>query len=523
MRRWCLQMIGMVGTLVFLFLTIYSWRYTKKIDLYSEELIDIRDSVWRSVLLLILAVEIVFRLGTWKVYLTKKRIQIFAILIAAVVTGICFWLVEDANSITGTDQLHVYMVAQDIANCTGERFISGDDYFYCSPHQLGLAAVYAFIFRMTGNYSEDILRFFHALCGGLIVYMGFLVTRELSEDRRAEIMYLLAVMSFLPLYLYVLFIYGETLGVCGAFFSLWAFLRLAHTEGKRRYADWTVLTVGMSLMYVARKGLIVIWIAMFLVQIFRTKEKKELVSLVLLVGVLICSLGSQSLLIRIAEKRMNADFGNGVSMVSWLAMGMQEHENENLPPGYYNGYHVEVFRDSNYDTAVATAVSKEYIQERWGYWRENPKNMLDFYKEKILGQWNEPTYCAFIMTNLMNEPAEWICDLNWGEGRKSWNHYLDAFQAVVYLLVFGSFLYLLSGKHEPEQYLLGLILLGGFFFSIIWETKSRYIYPYSVLAIPCAAISLTHYYDRLPGRIRQIAEEIKKRYRMRGKKDGTVG
>lgn len=47
-------------------------------------------------------------------------------------------------------------------------------------------------------------------------------------------------------------------------------------------------------------------------------------------------------------------------------------------------------------------------------------------------------------------------------------------------------------------------------FSVIWETKSRYIYPYAVMAIPCVAVSLVYYYDHLPDFVKKHIDKIKK-------------
>lgn len=530
------QLIAVVGAGIFLVLTIYSWRYTMCIGLHSEALGDVKDSLLRNLLLLLLAVEIVFRLNTWKKYLTAGRIHALAIGAAMFVTLVGFRFVADVHGMTECDQLHVYMAAEDIAHGTGERFVAGDDYFYCSPHQLGLAAVYAFFMKLTGMYNEDLLRCIHALCAGLAVYMGFRVVRELADDRRAEILFLLGMVSFLPLYLYVLFVYGETIGVCGALCAVWFYLKLHNSAPKRNLWYLIPLALCMAMTYMARKGLLIVWIAMAIVELFYCMRERKVLLLLGLAGVLAVTLSCQSLMIHVSEKRMGADFGKGVSLVSWLAMGMQEHENPDLPPGSYNGYHVEVYRSVGYDVEAASEISRQYIVGRFEEWRENPRDFIRFYKRKVLSQWNEPTYGAFLMTGLMNEPEEWVTETYYGETRQGWNKWLDAFQGVSWLLVFGYFVYLLAGGAEgkvraddkakadikagadkgPARYLLGLILIGGFCFSVIWETKSRYIYPYAVLAIPCAAISLVYYYDHLPGVLKDVSDKIKSL----GKKSG---
>ena len=36
-----------------------------------------------------------------------------------------------------------------------------------------------------------------------------------------------------------------------------------------------------------------------------------------------------------------------------------------------------------------------------------------------------------------------------------------------------------------------IILVGGVLFSLLWEAKTRYIFPYMIYMLPCAAIGLT--------------------------------
>ena len=63
----------------------------------------------------------------------------------------------------------------------------------------------------------------------------------------------------------------------------------------------------------------------------------------------------------------------------------------------------------------------------------------------------------------------------------------------IVLLVFTlSLINLLKYKKElsNEAILMITIFLGGFFFHVLWEAKSRYVIPYFVVLIPIACISL---------------------------------
>jgi len=74
--------------------------------------------------------------------------------------------------------------------------------------------------------------------------------------------------------------------------------------------------------------------------------------------------------------------------------------------------------------------------------------------------------------------------------------------------LFGYFMLILLGKLDDRQSFPGLIFLGGFFLSLLWETKSRYVYPYMVMVLPCIAESLVFYADSLyvllSGKLRAI-------------------
>lgn len=62
-----------------------------------------------------------------------------------------------------------------------------------------------------------------------------------------------------------------------------------------------------------------------------------------------------------------------------------------------------------------------------------------------------------------------------------------------------------------ENILLITIFLGGFFFHILWEAKSRYIIPYFLILIPIASIKLNKNILKLPLTIERIKENKKQK------------
>ena len=168
-------------------------------------------------------------------------------------------------------------------------------------------------------------------------------------------------------------------------------------------------------------------------------------------------------------------------------------------PGQYNAYNWSTFSDCGFDREISSEVGRNYILGRVKEWIENPGQMILFFKTKLLNQWNEPSYGAFTVTRFMNEPEKWVTTLYYGDTYEMLYNTLDCLQSTVYILVLIYFVYLLIGKVSkneegertgvihPANYLPGLVIIGGILFSAIWEAKSRYVYPYMVIAMPYMA------------------------------------
>lgn len=47
-------------------------------------------------------------------------------------------------------------------------------------------------------------------------------------------------------------------------------------------------------------------------------------------------------------------------------------------------------------------------------------------------------------------------------------------------------------KKRLEDYLIPVVLVGGFLFSLLWEAKPRYVYPYFVILLPYATVGIAY-------------------------------
>lgn len=493
LQRIGLGIIAGIGTVIFLFLTFTGWRYTINMSIENESLSMAVDSGWKQLLFLagalLLAAVLYLRGG----HLKKSTVHGLAVILSAAVTAALFLLIRDAHAYAISDQGQIYLAAVEMLSGNETTILSGGGYFEVYPFQIGLAWIYSWIFRITGSSSFEVLQMVQAVCTGLTVYAGFRITRELFASTRAECIYLVCVLGCLPMYLYTLFIYGETFGICSVLYGIWFFLRANRegTGGRTAVIFWLLAAVVMTLACIVRSALIIVWIAMFIIQVLAVLKDRKVLLLAMAGISLLFILGGQRLLITAVQSGTGARLDGGMPVSLWIAMGLQENDLDDNRPGSYNGYSLALFEECEYDREQSNDYALREIRRRLQELWEEPEDMLAFFKLKLLNQWIEPTYGSFTMTHYMSEPEEWVEEIYFGDTGGRLKGFLNLYQNLVWLAVLGYFLKLLRGKERTVCWLPGLILIGGFLFSVIWEAKSRYILPYAVIALPYVAGSLT--------------------------------
>ena len=61
---------------------------------------------------------------------------------------------------------------------------------------------------------------------------------------------------------------------------------------------------------------------------------------------------------------------------------------------------------------------------------------------------------------------------------------------IIALIVFA------RNKSDIMIYAIPIIIIGGFMFSIFWEAKARYIFPYFMIMLPYASIGIDRIYNK---------------------------
>lgn len=494
LHKVCLKGIAAIGAIIFLFLSYYSWRYTARMLTDNEDLVELQDGVWQSVLMFAFLIAIVILLQKVK-RIRSKGLNIIAILISVSVSIFLCIVIKEANAYAvSNDQIHVYLAACEMVE---NRFFELEKgaYFGVYPFQLGLSWLYSLLFLVANNTNAETIQIAQAILVGGVIYLGFCVTKELFGTVVSQVIYLILAVMGIPLYLYSLFIYGEVISTFGCVASIYMFLvanRLAsENRWKQSLLCCGILCVCFAVAYIARASVLIIWIAMMIVQIINTLRSKRWIPLVMAILVFLAAIGGQSAVISNIEEQSGCKLDNAMPKVLWVAMGLQGDIAEGEKPGVYNAYNWSVFADNDYNVEKASEIGWQYIEERVSYWMENPGEMFRFFKTKLLSQWNEPSCGVFTMTRFMEEPSRWISKLYYGDFYEVLYSDLNCLQAVAYLATCLVFIFFFRSEDDEMKYLPGLVLIGGFLFSALWESKSRYIFPYSIILLPYAAGGVT--------------------------------
>lgn len=483
--------VRVVGAIIFVILTWYAFRYTQyMIPGGAETPIEIRDSMKSNIFVSVVLVGLFVGLLELEKRVSARiqwRAMQVTLLVAMLWIGVTgMWWIQAVDRIPTGDQAFVYGGAS--------YFLEGDYVFlesggYCSmyPHQLGLIALVELLFLFVGPLNYFAFQVICVLFTVGIVYMGYRIVKEITTHTAVVLMYCVMMMGCLPMVFYTGWVYGD---IPSIFFALMTEVMLLQysKQKKNRYLVGIVVSILMGLL--VRKNALILLVALCLVvgvHLIREMDKKLLLTLVL--SIVLPTLAYQGVY-KMYEIRAGHEMYDAIPTISWIAMGMQE---DNGRYGWYNNYPKEVFYGNASNADFATVIIKEDMENRIEEFKEDIPYAWTFFKGKILSQWNEPLYQSIYFNGDYSNLQETV-DPNSFVAKLSNDYFAkvlwicDRLQFWVYLGTACYFLFAVKKDSNILQHLLAVAMLGGFFFSIIWEAKARYILPYYITMFPCAVI-----------------------------------
>lgn len=486
----CVKVVLGISLFIGLLFTFWAGFYTNEYPKNHIEKIDkIPDSILLNIILACVVVGILFLLQKLILNnnLEKNRKILNGIMLVECILALfslVLWVLL-SGGIPQSDQKYVYEVAVSFINNNFSSMLHGE-YMNICPHQYGIVFLYETLFTITGIKSYKLIQLINIVCILLILYYGRKLVRNISSNQTVELYYLLLMPTFIPLYLYSIYIYGDifqiTAGVLGC-----ALIREWCKNGKKRDAIGAILFV--SLAFVAKKNTLVLLIALAIVLIIHALRNRRWQSALIAMAIFVLPLLCIRLIETSYEKRSGIEVEEGIPTIMWIAMGLQDTD---YGPGFYNNYVIEAYMvDANKDSTLCKEIGKEYITERVMEFSKDWRYTSDFFGNKLMSQWNDHTFSSFVLTaNFNKEPTGPVKSMYYGNTYNGMLLFMNRYLFVLYLGMLAGTIYLIKHKTNLYKCLPFIVIIGGFLYSILWEAKGRYVLPYVVLIIPYSALGL---------------------------------
>lgn len=476
--------------IVYGFLSVTSFFMTAYFDMdYLETTYYKRDSVFLHFLITACFLFLLYWAERKEILerISEKRLCILLLCYAAAFSGI--WSVISHSIPTG-DQAKVIDCAADFVR--GEYYyLSPGKYLQIYPQQLGYVAFLELLFHIFEPSSYTAIEIINICFICAEFYMLYKITGLVFENKKLTNLVLLLLFGFLPYLCFSTFIYGDLLGAPFALAAVYGYIRFVK-EKKLSFGILAILCLGISVLMKQNNLIVVVAVSLYLLLKGLEQRKNGMSFGNLCFLMIVLSLLSVSVFDMAVKKqyeiRSGYEMEGGASPLMHIAMGMQEGE---MAEGWYNGYILSSFWDCDEDFQKSADAAAQDIRDSFNNFISHPAYALKFYYRKIVSQWNNPTYeCLWIshFEKVHDAPLSTIVQSIYeGKLHRIFLNFTNEYQ---WLLFAGAWIgmYSYRKKYTLEQLFLALIVLGGFFFHILWEAKSRYVLFYVILMVPYAAV-----------------------------------
>lgn len=372
-------------------------------------------------------------------------------------------------------------------------------YLYYYPHQLGIVVYIFLVYKIFASTNVLIPMVLNAIYSMIILLFVYKITKLIFKDDIANNL-IWFISGFFIFDLRSTFIYGNIIGLMFAIIAIYNLFKFMQDNKK---INIVIAIFSMVLAITLKLNYLIFFIAFsmtFVMYEIKNKNGKMLLNACLIILLIFAmfkflDFGMKSII----EKKSGKEFSRGVPSALYISMAMAEKESR--PSGWFNNQYNGVINipKNNYDLEKTKNEAEQDIKDRLEYYRNNPIDCIEYYEDKILSTWIEPTFQTIWDNSSMEETNEDVKQyveshvilnglLN-GNLKNGVEKYFDIYAITVYLL---SFIGLMANfkKMTIEQFTLILIFFGGFTFHILWETKSLYVIPYFVMLLPLAANGL---------------------------------
>lgn len=487
-----------VKVIAFVLLAVITWwtaAYTCCYPLdYSEEILTIyEDSVIKNILVF-LAVFLLYGALSLILFRNKdeeqkrKFVRCFAI-VETLLIGIVLTVWVTATQFgQSRDAKQVYSITRNFLK--GDYSFMETNYIQGFQQQLNLVFLEELVLRIGGDYR--VFQYLNVICIMAIVFCLYRITDKLFKNQIVNFYCLVSVAGFLPMHLYVNLVYGDICSIALSLVAIWALLTWCDTKQKRYIP---IIVLALTIAALARKNTLIIVLAILICLAIYAWREWEWRAVLIGALVTVVMFGSMQMIPTMYEKRSRIELGDSMPSILWIGMGMQGNWGGH---GVYNAYNESIFWAAGNDAKKATEYALVDIRERLQEFVQDPEMAQDFYKNKMLEQWGETTYGSMTLTlDDSKEITGLVESVYKGVLQGMFINLQNYYAFVIY---FGVILFLIVSirkRNHIWQVFPLVIVVGGIMFSIIWETKSRYVFGYVICMIPYMAYGVWAIQEKL--------------------------
>lgn len=456
------------------------------VEFWNEFVYMRKDNVILNILGIALGLLLTWVIGSLS---EKLPIRYRMDIIAAVVGGVCtavsiYWIIASKTEPQG-DQANIVNYAVAYKNGDTSSLLKGG-YVGRYQQQLGLITFMRVIFLLFGQGNYKAYQYFSALMVFVIVFFGHKIIRRITmDDIKADIIYLALMLFCIPMYGYTPFVYGEIGSTGLVLLAAWTLLSVLD-----RFSWWKllVLAVTCGMMLQLRQNTLIIAIALMIVVLVKIiqKPKKELFFTggAILAGIIIIQFGVSAI-----YRPFISEDTKSTPAILFITMGT--HDGIEGEPGWHDNYDEDLYREAGYDYDTASYMAWEDLGEFIDKCVSDPRYAARFFTLKMNIQWNVPMYQCLVMNNCFyDEPFKFADDIYFNGNDKYLESFMNIYQLLVYGGVFCTLIIMRKRWTRIENYVLLIGVYGGFLFSLLWEAKPRYVFPYFIIMIPYAAVGI---------------------------------
>jgi len=489
--------------LLMLLLTLSAYMETGYISTNNPagELLELyADNVFLNILLLVLLGATLYLLYRHGKNANLKRLELL-MLLWVFLLGLSFILSVKLAAPWYSDSYLVTYAAQLAAE---NDFGALDAYFVRFPYQLGFVLYQEVFFRLMGTLLPGLPAGYYCLALQgvnllwlLLAYHALIaLSWQLFQSRRIQKLTIVFLFFCLPPVFTCTFLYGNIPGFALGTVSLWMFSSFLREE---RLWQGLLCALTMGLAVMVKLNLLIFFVALVLVWVLALLKNGSIKSLLCL-GLTAAAVFTLSNFPQtFYERRSAKEFGDGIPMIAWMAMGFSEGH---AGPGWYKEDNtVTYFMESGMDGEATAANAKQVIRERLRYFSENPAEGLRFFSEKLRSQWNEPSYESLWINQVQSSYGGKgrMFDLICGSGARYTLILMKQFQQLIFLGMLLACVYLWR-RRDICQCLPVLVVLGGLLYHLLFEAKSQYALPYFILMLPLAAYGFSQLFQAIENR-----------------------